>query len=64
MNFENTLDGTRHKSVHTTHVRVDRTVYRRVGKRLWQDFDKIFAMPHWPPWFMGLDVLVMVKAGM
>jgi hypothetical protein len=33
------------------------------GKKIWKDFEKIFAMPTWPPWFMGLDVLIMVKAG-
>lgn len=32
------------------------------GKQIWRDFEKLFVMPNWPPWFIGLDVLIMVKA--
>lgn len=56
MQTRKSLDHTNRKSVQLNSVPVKKQILR--------GFENIFSMPQWPPWFIGLDVLIMVKAGM
>jgi len=56
MQTRKSLDHTKHKSIHLNSL--------RVKKQILGGLETIFSMPQWPPWFIGLDVLIMVKAGM